>query len=117
MQAKLLDDPFDASCANVQLALAKLLGNHLRGGIRVEEAMPDHLADHLIGASIVVLGSAFLTEQSQRTLFPEGGAKLEIALSAELVFLGRLCRSEPLAIAFDKHGEFAGDLVIVEYVE
>ena len=34
-------------------------------------------------------------KQRQRTVFAEGGAQLEIALPTELVFLGRLCGSEP----------------------
>ena len=44
--------------ADLPAALAELLGDHLRRGIRVKEAMPDHLADHFRRASVMGLRPA-----------------------------------------------------------
>jgi len=39
-------------------------------------------------------------------------AKLEVALPAEAEFLRGVQRSQPFALAFDEHREFAGDFVV-----
>lgn len=106
------DDAFDAAGAKGEANLAKLLGNDSGGGVGVEEAMPNDLANHFVGASRGAFGSAFLTEECGGAEVAVGLAQLEIALFAEAELARCGGGSESLTFAFDEHGEFAGDFIV-----
>ena len=104
--------PFHTPCADVQSALPQFLRDHIGSGVRVEEAVPNDLADRLMGAPVVALGAALLTAQCDRTMLTERRAQLKISLLAEVIFPCRLTGAEPFTFPFDQHGEFERDLVI-----
>jgi hypothetical protein len=115
LQAVVGQDAFHAADADRPSGLNEFLGDDLRRRIGVEEAVPDHLADDLGRTPIVPLGAAFLAVQSQRAPFAEGGAELEVALLAVAELFGGLERSQAFALTFDKHQQFAGDLILGGY--
>ena len=106
------DDPFDRADADGPTRLAKLLCGDVEGGVGVEEAMTDDLADDFITAAVVAFGSPFLADQSEGAAAGEGLAELKVALFAEAELLGRLGGPGLLALDFDKHGEAEDNEVI-----
>ena len=74
--------------------------------------MADDLADDFIGAAVEAFGAAFLAEQGGGAAVGERLAELEVALLAQAELACGGGRTEALALAFDEHGEFAGDLVV-----
>ena len=111
MKAVIGDDAFGAPGAEGEAGLAELLGDDLGGGVGIEEAVADDLADGLVGAAGGALGAALAALQGGGAVGEEGAADLEVALFAEAELLGGSQGAEPLALAFDEHGEFAGDFV------
>ena len=113
MQTEIADDPFDAANANQVSSLLKLLRDDLGRSVRIQESMPNDLAHHLFGASIVGLWPACFALQSQCAVRFKVFQKLKIALLGITKSTGRASGSQPLALAFEKHGQLACDLVIV----
>jgi hypothetical protein len=92
--------------------LAEFLGNDVSGGVGVEEAKANDLADDFVGTAGVTFGAAFLAEQSGGAPVGEGLTELEVALLTQAELACGSGGSESLTFAFDEHGEFAGDLVV-----
>lgn len=112
MKAVVGDDAFDAAGTDDPARLAELLGDDVGGGVGVEEAVADDLADDFVGAAGGAFGAAFLAEQRGGAAVGERLAELEVALLAEAELACGGGGAEALALAFDEHGEFAGDLVV-----
>ena len=106
------DDAFDAARTNDPAGLAEFLGDDVSRGVGVEEAMADDLADDFVGATVETFGAAFLAQQSGAAAVGERLAELEIALFTEAELACGGGGTEALALAFDEHGEFVGDLVV-----
>jgi hypothetical protein len=113
LQAKVADDSLDAANANKMVSLLKLLGNDLSRSIRIQETMTNDLTDHLFGAPVVGLWAAGFALQSQGALGFELLQQLKIALFGVTEFTGGLSGTQSLTLAFEKHGQLAGDLIIV----
>lgn len=109
----LFDNAFNAPGADLPSGLAKFLGDHVGGGIRVEKAMPDDLSNHLAGSAKVSFGAWFAGLESESALGFVGVEKLEIPLFAITVFLSGGGRSKSCAFALQEHGESARDFIIV----
>ena len=112
MQAVVRDDACDAPGTDDPAALAEFLGDDVRRGLGIEEAMPDDLSDDFVGASVVAFGSAFLIEQRRGAVVAVGLSELEIALLAEAELAGRRAGSESVAFAFEEHDEFGSEFVV-----
>ena len=106
------DDAFDAAGTDGPAGLAEFLGDDIGGGVGVEEAVADDLADDFIGAAVEAFGAAFLAEQGGGAAVGERLAELEVALLAQAELACGGGGAEALALAFDEHREFAGDLVV-----
>jgi len=90
LQAELGDDPLDTAGADGRAGLAEFLGQDLGRGLRIQEAIADHLLDELGGAAVVGLGTAFLVDQRQDPALLEEVAQLEVALFTVGELLGGL---------------------------
>ena len=112
MQAVALDDALDAARADGQAGLGELLCDDLGGGVGVEEAVPDGLADGLLGTTVVAAGSGGVVDQGGGALPGEGVAELEVALLGVAEGLGGLAGAKAKALTSDEHGELAGDFVV-----
>ena len=112
MQAVLLDDANDAPNADLKAGLAKFLRDDLDGGVRIEEAVADDLANDLVSADIVVFGSGLVALKSCASMFTIKFKQLKVSLLAEVKFRGGLGGAEPLALAFDEHSQAGDDEVI-----
>ena len=112
MKAVFGDDALHAAGADLPAALAQLLGDHLRGGVAVEEPVPDHLPDDLGRSPVVCLGAALLTPQSDRARFVKEGAELEVPLLAVAELAGGLEGAAFLALPFQEHEQLLRDLVV-----
>jgi hypothetical protein len=106
------DDAFDAAGADGPAGLTEFWGDDGRGGLGIEEAMANDLANDFVGAAGGTLGAAFVAVQGQGAAVGEGLAELEVALFAEAEFAGGLDGAKAFARAFEEHGEFAGDFVV-----
>jgi len=106
------DHALDAAGADLPAALAKLLRDHLRGGVAVEEPVPHHLPDDLGRSPVVGLGAALLAPQSDRARFVEEGAELEVPLLAVAELAGGLEGTALLALPFQEHEQLVRDLVV-----
>jgi hypothetical protein len=98
----------DTAEADVEMGLAKFLCNDLGGGVGVEEAVTQDLADDFFGAAIVGFGAgSFGLEGGQATLL-EVVEQLIITLAAVAVFLGE--RDDVLfqTLTFYEHEEAVG---------
>jgi len=95
------------------VGLLELLSDDLSRSIRIQETMANDLAHHLFGAPIVTLWPACFTLQSQRPLDFKLFQELKIALFSVTEFTSGLSGTKALALAFEKHGQLAGNLVIV----
>ena len=116
MQAVLGDDAFNAPRADHPAGLPQLLGDHLRGGVTVEEAMPDHLPDDLGRSPVIRLGTTLATPQSDRPRFVKSSAELKVTLLAVAELLGGLQRARVFTLPFDEHAQLAGDLVVFAHL-
>lgn len=112
MKAVVGDDAFDAAGTDDPAGLAEFLGDDVGGGVGVEEAVADDLADDFVGAAVAAFGAAFLAEEGGAAAVGERLAELEVALLTEAELACGGGGAEALALAFDEHGEFAGDLVV-----
>ena len=55
----------------VEAGLAELLRDDVDRGVRIEEAVTDDLANELVGADGIGLGSPFLVDESEHSIFLE----------------------------------------------
>ena len=101
MKAVLFDDPLHTANADLPAALAELLGNHFGRGVRVEEALPNHLADHFRRASVMGLRTALVALPCLRAVLGESGPQLKVALLAEAELPRGLKGAESLALPLD----------------
>ena len=111
LEPELGDHAGDTAGANLPAGLAQFLGDHVGRGIGVEEAVADHLAQHLVAAAVVGLGAALVAFQGAAAALKIGLQQLVVALFAVAVFAGGAGGAEALALAFEQHGELAGDVV------
>jgi hypothetical protein len=103
---------FDASLADGQAHLIELLGNHLRGVLRVQKSQADDLFFDLVGAHRVGLGTCFLIDQGLGAAFKKGLFELVIALFAVAVLSNAFLDANAKG-AFDQHEQLASGLVVV----
>ena len=113
MQTKVADDPLDAANANEVVSLLELLSDNLSRSIRIQEAVTNDLAHHLLSATIIGLWAACFALQGQRALSFKVFQELKIALFSITEFTSGLSGTQSLALAFEKHGQLAGNLIIV----
>ena len=107
------DDPFDAALADGQTLLPDFLGDDGGGTIPVQEATADDQFDGLLGAAVIGFGSRGLQDQALGAFLVKVSQDLVITLAGEVVFFGGFGRAETFALALDKHGQAAADLVII----
>ena len=112
MKTVLLDHADDTTSADRETGLAKFLCEDVERGVGIEEAVANNLANDLVGADIVALGTWLVAKESWATVFTIEFEQLKISLFAEADFLGRLGGAGALALAFDEHGEAGDDDVI-----
>ncbi len=108
MQAVVLDDPFHAAATEDGTGLDELLGNDLGRSVRIEKAMADNVAHHLVGPAVVVFGAALLGGQAPGPLVEEALPELKVALPTEAELSGGSLRSE-LTFPFEQHRQPVGD--------
>ena len=106
-----MNDPVYGALADDEAALPKFLSNDLGGGFRIEETVPQGLADHLLGAAVVGLGASFQAQQRPASVLVEEGSELVVTLAAVAEFGGRLVGSVGAALSLYEHGQFAGDFI------
>src|SRR5713101_413779 len=94
------------------MGLPQLLGDDLRGGVRVQKEIAQDLADGLVGATVIGLGAGFFWEQSQQAALLKVGQELIIALAAEAVFGGEGADVVLEALTFDEHEEALCQMVV-----
>jgi len=94
------------------VGLLELLGDDGHGGVRIQEAIADHLPDQFVGTAVIGLGTAGEVLKAEGTLFAEAGAQLEVALFGVVVLAGGGGGTQAVAFAFQEHGEFVGDDVV-----
>ena len=111
MQAVIGDDALDAAQTDLEVGLAQFLSDDLRGGLRIQKAIAQHLADGLIGAAVVGLGAGLLRLEGGQAALPEGVEDLIVALTAVAVFLGDGGDIVIQTLAFNEHEETGGQRV------
>jgi hypothetical protein len=94
------------------VALAQLLRDDRGGSVRIQKAVTDDLAHHLVGAPVVGLGTGGLAEQGGGAVFGVQVEQLEVARLGVAEFFGGARRAQPFALALEEHGQFKGDLII-----
>lgn len=109
MKAELADHALDGAGRDRMAGLAQLLADDRRRGIRIQEAVTDHLLHDLVGAAVISFGTAFLVLEGQCALPFKGVAQLEVALLGEAEFGSGGQRPHPFALPFVEHGEFGKD--------
>ena len=113
MQAEVGDDAFDAANADAVACLLEFLGDDFDGSLWIEKAMTDDLADDHFGAAIMGGRAAGFVFESDGSMSLEGVEELEIALLGEAVLERGLGGADAFALAFEKHGEFEGDFIVM----
>jgi hypothetical protein len=88
------------------------LGDDFCRGFGIKEAMPNDLADDLIGSTVVSLGAAFLRHQAVGAELLELLTELKIAAATESELLGCGLGSE-VTLAFEQQGQTARELIIL----
>ena len=117
MKAVVLDDAHDAPNADGEASETELLCDDFDRGVWIKKALPDHLANDLVGADIVTLGAGLVASESWAALFTIEFEQLKISLFAEIELLGGLGGAEPFALAFDEHGQAGDDEVVRQHGE
>lgn len=92
--------------------MTEFLGNDLGGGLRVEKAVADGLADQFLTATVVGAGASLLAEQAPGSLLQEAVAQLKVTLAAEAKLGGRLIRTQRTTFAFEEHGQLEADFIL-----
>ena len=112
MKAVLLDDANDATNTDREAGLAQFLRDDVDGGVGIEEAVTDDLANEFVGADIVAFGAGFVALKSCASMFTIEFEQLKISLLAEIELLGSLGGTEAFALALNQHGQAGDDEVI-----
>jgi len=105
------EDALDRAQADGKMGLAQLLGDDLGRGLRVQEAVPQHLARGLLGAAVVGFGAGLFGQERRQAAGLKGAEELVIALAGITVALGHRTNAGLLALAFDQHKKLVGQLV------
>ena len=113
LKAVTFDDPLDAADADFPAALTQFLGNHLGRGAGVQKPVANDLTNHLRRAAVLGLGPPAGALQRDGPVRLEGVKQLKIALLGVAVLEGSGRRPQPLALPFNEHGQFAGDLIVL----
>ena len=111
MQAVIGDDALDAAQTDLEVGLAQFLSDDLGGGIRIQKAAAQNLADGLIGAAVVGLGAGLLRLEGGQAALLEGVEDLIVALTAVAVFLSDGGDVVVQTLAFNEHEETGGQRV------
>jgi len=111
LQAVIGDDALDAAQTDLEVGLAQFLSDDLGGGIRIQKAIAQNLADGLIGAAVVGLGASLLRLEGGQAALLEGVEDLIVALTAVAVFLGDGGDIVIQTLAFNEHEETGGQRV------
>jgi len=112
LKAVAFNHPPDSPGAEVEAALPQLLGDDLHRGVGIKKAMPNHLANDLVGSARRFFGPALSVPQRHGTVALEGAEQLVVPLFAVAVLLGGLPSAKAHALAVDEHGQLSGDLVV-----
>jgi hypothetical protein len=112
LKAILLDNAVHAPGTDGETSLAEFLGDDVDRGVGIEEAVADDLAFDFVGTDIVVFRAGLVALESGASVFTVEFEQLKISLFAEIELLGSLGGAEPLALAFDEHGQPGDDDVI-----
>ncbi len=111
MQAVVGDHPLDTAAADGEVSLAQLLGDDLGGGVGVQKAVAQDLADGWVSAAIIRFGAGLLRLEGSEAAALKGGEHLVIALTAIPVFVREVRDVGGQTLAFDDHEEAAGQFV------
>jgi len=111
LQAVIGDDALDAAQTDLEVGLAQFLSDDLGGGIRIQKAVAQNLADGLIGAAVVGLGAGLLRLEGGQAALLEGVEDLIVALTAVAVFLSDGGDVVVQTLAFNEHEETGGQRV------
>lgn len=111
MQAVVGDHSLDTAQANGEVSLAQLLRDHVGGGLGVQEAIAQDLANGLVGTPIIGFGSGLLGLEGGETAALVGGENLIIALPAIAIFLSKGGDVSRQTLAFDEHEEAVSQFV------
>jgi len=112
LQAVLLDDADNAPNTDLKAGLAQFLRDDIDGGVRIEKAVTDDLANDLVSADIVAFGTGLVALETHASMFTIEFEQLKISLFAEVKLRGGLGGAKPFALAFDEHGQAGDDEVI-----
>ena len=107
------DDPVHSAFADGEVTLPELLSNHLGARFRVEEPVPDDLANDLLAAAVLGLGASLGADERLRPFFAEQCQELKITLAAVVESGNHLVDRLVSTLPGDKHGEFTGDLILL----
>lgn len=91
--------------------MAQLLRDHVGGGLGVQEAIAQDLANGLVGAPVSGFGSGLLGLDGGETAALVGGENLIIALPAIAIFLSKGGDVSRQTLAFDEHEEAVSQFV------
>jgi hypothetical protein len=111
LQAVIGDDPLDAAQANLELGLAKLLGDHGGRGVWIQKAVAQDLALGLIGAAVIGFGAGLLRLQGAQATGLVVPQELVVARPAKAVLVGEVANMAPQTLAFQEHEEAMSQLV------
>jgi hypothetical protein len=113
LQAEIANDSLDAADADEAAGLLNLLSDDFGGSIGIQKAMANDLTNEFFGAAVIGMWTAWFAFKRSSAVGFELVEQLEIALLGIAVFESGLCGAKPFALAFDEHGEFAGDFVVL----
>jgi hypothetical protein len=112
LQAVLLNDADNTPNTDLKAGLAQFLRDDLDGGVGIEEAVTDDLANDLVGADIVAFGTGLVALETHASMFTIEFEQLKISLFAEFKLGGGLGGAKSFALAFDEHGQAGDDEVV-----
>jgi hypothetical protein len=112
LQPELRDDAIDGAFADAEITLAEFLGNDFGTGVRIQEAVTDHLAEEFLSAPIRGAGAPFGAEEGGGAFLQEEGAELKVTLTAKTEMGGGTVNALAATFALDEHGELTGDFIV-----
>jgi hypothetical protein len=112
LKAIFCEDPFHAADGQGKPILVEFLGNNLGRDVRVEKAVPDNLADDLLGPAVVGFGPGFMAGECLSPIRLEEVQDLVISLSGVAKLFGGGGRAQAFTLAFHEHGELASDFIV-----
>jgi len=106
------NDAIYGAFADTKVTLPKFLGNDIRGGFRIQEAVADDLTNEFLRAAVVGFGTSFGAEQTLTALLEEESPEVEIALATVTKFCGNPINAFGAAFTVDEHSQLVGDLIV-----